>query len=391
VAEQPSFTYQGVAHRMVCGRDSIVSLRDEVERLGAKRAMVICGPSILKHSDVVGRVQKALGDKYVGIFSGVQPHVPLETIAPAAESAKELKADVFISVGGGSTHDTSRCMGILLAEGGSLRDHGIRFESPEKRIVPTLPHPKMPTIAVSTTFGAAEFGGSGGFSDKELGRYVQVNDPKSAPKVKVIDGMALATTPVSILLSTGIGQLRVAIENIYSKEHNPISDALSLHAVKLLKKLLPLCAEKDVDMLLQAKIAAGLPAIAKIAKGLNTAMAHQIGGIYDVDHGVANAIPLPHTMRFNLDASAEQQALIAEALGVDVAKLSDKEAGLAAADEVAALTKMLGIPTRLRDVGVPENSLEAIAKNTMHDKHIPTNPKPITSYEQILAVLRQAW
>ena len=391
MAEQLSFIHQGVAHRIVCGRDSIASLRDEVEGLGAKRAMVMCGPSILKHSDVVGRVQKALGDKYVGIFSGAQPHVPLDTVAPAVESARELKADVFISVGGGSTHDTTRCTVILLAEGGNLRDHGIRVEPPNKRITPKLSRPKLPVIAVSTTFGAAEYGGSGGFADKELGRYVQVNDSKTAPKVKIIDGLALTTTPLDILLSTGLGQLRVAIESIYSREHNPISDALCLHGIRLLKRLLPLCGDRDVEMLLHAKVAAGLPAIAKVQKGLNTAMAHQIGGIYNVDHGIANAIPLPYTMRFNLEASAPQQALIAEALGVKVSGLSDAEAGLAAADEVAALTKSLGVATRLRDVGIAEHSLEAIAKNTMLDKHIPTNPKRITSHQQILEVLQQAW
>src|SRR5688572_29750023 len=129
MTEQQNFTYQGIAHRIVCGRDSISSLRSEVERLGVARAMVMCGPSILKHSDVIGRVQKALGDKFVGLFSGVQPHVPLETVAPAADSARELKADVLISVGGGSTHDTARCAAIVLAEGGSLRDHGLRVDA----------------------------------------------------------------------------------------------------------------------------------------------------------------------------------------------------------------------------------------------------------------------
>ena len=390
MAEQTSFTFQGVAHRIVCGRDSIASLHSEVERLGARRAMVFCGPSILKHSDVIDRVKKALGDKYVGIFTGVQPHVPFETVAPAAASISELNADVLISVGGGSTHDTVRCATIVLAEGGSLRDHGIRSES-NKPVMPALARAKLPVIAVSTTFGAAEYGGSGGFSDKEMGRYVQVHDPLTAPKVKIIDGLALTTTPLDILLSTGLGQLRVAIESVYTKAHNPITDALCLHGIKLLAQLLPLCSGKDVDILLQAKIAAGLPAVAKVQKGLNTAMAHQIGGIYNVDHGVANAIPLPHTMRFNLEGSARQQALIAEALGINIIGLSDHEAGLAAADKVAALTKSLGVPTRLRDVGVPENSLEAIARTTMHDKHIPTNPVVITSHEQILGVLKQAW
>ena len=125
--------------------------------------------------------------------------------------------------------------------------------------------------------------------------------------------------------------------------------------------------------------------------GLNTAVAHHVGGLYNVPHGEANAILLPHTMRFNLDASAERQALIAGAMGLNTTGMSPQAAGLAAAEAVAQLCQQLGLPSRLRDVDVPYEGLEAIAAATLHDRALATNPKPINDAGPILSVLREAW
>jgi len=125
--------------------------------------------------------------------------------------------------------------------------------------------------------------------------------------------------------------------------------------------------------------------------GLNTAVAHHVGGLYNVPHGEANAILLPHTMRFNLDASAERQALIAGAMGLNTTGMSPQAAGLAAAEAVAQLCQQLGLPSRLRDVDVPYEGLEAIAAATLHDRALATNPKPINDAGPILRVLREAW
>ncbi len=125
--------------------------------------------------------------------------------------------------------------------------------------------------------------------------------------------------------------------------------------------------------------------------GLNSAVAHHVGGLYNVPHGEANAILLPHTMRFNLDACAERQALIAQAMGIDTSAMRVEEAGLAAADAVAALCRDLGLPARLRDVDVPEEGLERIAAATLHDRGLATNPKPISDAAPILSVLHKAW
>ena len=223
-----------------------------------------------------------------------------------------------------------------------------------------------------------------------------VADLGTIPRSIVIDGQALATTPMSILLSTAMGQLRIAVETVYSTKHNPISDSMALHAISMLVRYLPQCpgggGNPDVDCLLNTKTAASLASLAGVGGlGFNTATAHHVGGLYDVPHGDANAIMLPHTMRFNAEASADRQALIAQAIGIDTTGMSDYDAALAAADAVEDLRNSLGLPGRLRDVGVPEEGLEMIAAATLHDRSLATNPRPVTDAGPIMTVLRSSW
>ena len=155
--------------------------------------------------------------------------------------------------------------------------------------------------------GGAELSRGAGFADRDLGRKILVADPNTIPGYIVIDGMALATTPVGILTSTAMGQLRIAIETVYSTKHNPISDSMALHAIRLLVEHLPHCADLELECLLQTKTAASLASLAGVGGlGLNTATAHHVGGIFDVPHGEANAILLPHTMRYNAEACADR-------------------------------------------------------------------------------------
>jgi alcohol dehydrogenase class IV len=391
VAQSLNYIYSSVAQEVVCAQDAISSLPGILKRLGGTRAMVVCGPSILEKSDVVRRVQEALGDSAVGLYSGVAPHSPVHTLDEAMRLAEDLKPDALVSVGGGSTHDTTKGIATLLAEGGKIHDHQVIFEPPDKVTLPEFSGDRVPIITVPTTMGAAELSRGGGFTDKELGRKIVVADPATIPRSIVIDGRALATTPMSILLSTAMGQLRIAVESVYSTVHNPISDSMALHAITMLVKYLPQCPELDQDCLLNTKTAASMATMAGGKLGLNTAMAHHVGGLYDVPHGDANAIMLPHTMRFNAEVSADRQALIAQAMGIDTAGMSDLDAALAAADAVEDLRNSLGLPGRLRDVGVPEEGLELIAAATLHDRSLATNPTPVTDAGPIMSVLRSSW
>ncbi len=389
------YTYRSLAQDIVCGPDAISGMCGILDRLGSKRAMVICGPSILEGADVVQRVQSALGQRWAGIFSGVAPHSPVEVLRRAVDAARELEPDALVSVGGGSTHDTTKGIALLLAEGGEIHDYEVQFTPPDKVFIPEAPHEKVPIVSVPTTMGGAELSrGGGGFTDKSLGRKILSSGQGTSHRVVVIDGKALATTPMPILLSTAIGQFRIAVESIYSTGHNPIGDAAALHAIKMLVEYLPQCKNGDLGVLLNTKTAATLPMLAMAAVGglgMNTAIAHHVGGLYDVPHGEANAVLLPHTMRFNLDASADRQELIAEAMGVKTRQMTAEEAGLAAADAVARLCRDLDMPETLRDVGVPEDGLEFIAAATLHDRGLATNPKAVSDAGPIMAVLRSAW
>ena len=387
-----SYAFSSVRHEIVCAVDAIAALPGLLARAGAARAVIICGPSILAHSDVVDRVEEALGRRYVGRYSGVAPHSPVATLEAAVRLARDCAADVLVSVGGGSTHDTAKGVATLLGEGGRIHDYEAKFTPPDNIAYPELSPQRLPIIAVPTTMGAAELSRGAGFADRNLGRKILVADPNTIPGRILIDGQALATTPVNILTATAMGQLRIAVETVYSTQRNPISDALALPAIRRLTAHLPQCDQREPATLLQIKTAACMASLAGVGGlGLNTAIAHHVGGIYDVPHGEANAILLPHTMRYNAAVCADRLALIADAMGIDTAGMSDADAAQAAADAVENLRRSLDLPDRLRDVGVPEDGLELIAAATLHDRALATNPRPVADAGPIMAVLRDAW
>ena len=387
------YRYNPLHQDIVCSETAINDLPAVVDSLGASRAMITCGPTILAACDVVPRVQEALGSRYVGTYSGVQPHSPVDTVEAGAAMAQETQPDIFISVGGGSTHDTTKAIATLQAEGGDIRDYAIIFEPPDKITVPPTPAPKLPILSVPTTMGCAEFSrGGGGITDHQQGRKLSIAGDGVTHRTVIIDGQALATTPLRILVSTAIGQLRIAIETVYSTGHNPIGDGMALHAIRLLFEHLPRCQDGDIDTLLATKTACAMASLGSFGGlGLNTATCHHVGGLYDVPHGEANAILLPHSMRYNLDACADRQRLIAEAIGVANSTMTDEEAGLAAADAVDELCRELELPRTLREAGVPEDGLEYIATATLQDRSLSTNPKTITDAGPIMEVLRAAY
>lgn len=387
------YRYDPLHQDVICRETAIDDLPAVVDGLGASRAMITCGPTILSACDVVPRVQEALGSRYVGTYSGVAPHSPVETVEAGAAMAQETQPDIFISVGGGSTHDTTKAIAVLLGEGGDIRDYAIIFEPPDKITVPPTPSPKVPIVSVPTTMGCAEFSrGGGGVTDLEQGRKLSIAGDGVTHRTVVIDGQALATTPLRILVSTAIGQLRIAIETVYSTGSNPIGDGMALHAIRLLFENLPRCKDGDIDTLLATKTACAMASLGSFGGlGLNTATCHHVGGLYDVPHGEANAILLPHSMRYNLDACADRQRLIAEAIGVASSTMTDEEAGLAAAEAVDELCRELELPRTLREVGVPEDGLEYIAAATLQDRSLSTNPKQVVDAGPIMEVLRAAY
>ncbi|PON14833.1 hypothetical protein C2W62_26980 [Candidatus Entotheonella serta] len=226
-----TYHYRAVSRDIICAPDAIGELGDALDQVMAYKAMIICGPTILQHANVVQRVQAALGERCAGVYAGVLPHAPVAMMAEALQAAQP---EALVSIGGGSSHDTAKGLATLLAQGGRIHDYETRFTPPDQVELQNFTNNKIPVIAVSTTMGAAELSGGAGFTDHDLGRKIVVADPWTVPRSVLIDGQALATTPLSILRSTAIGQFRIAVESICSPRHNPIGDAMGTAAIRML-------------------------------------------------------------------------------------------------------------------------------------------------------------
>jgi alcohol dehydrogenase class IV len=350
----------------------------------------VISPSVAK-TFLLDRVKSALGAKCVAVFDEVKPHSPTESIAKAVEIAREARIDVLVSVGGGSAIDSAKGVAALLAEGGSLPRFGVRFTPPNKKEVPPMPVPKLPHITIPTTLSGGEYSYSAGIS--EGGKKYIVADPKLAPRVVLLDPEAAATAPAKLLAASGMNAMAHCVEAVYSTETQPLTDAYCLRAVGLIARYLPRAVEnsRDLEALSYVQVAACLAGMGVYSAwtGIHPAIVHVVGGRYKAPHAEIHALMLPYAMRWNLDATVGAHARMAREIGIEGAD----EIALAAAvpEHVFAMNQRMGLPLRLRELGVPRDGLRQLASDALDDYSIHTNPKPVTAAEQVLEVLEQAW
>jgi maleylacetate reductase len=243
------------------------------------------------------------------------------------------------------------------------------------------------TVAVPTTLSAGEYTASAGCTDTVRHVKESFGHPMMMPKNVVLDPGATIRTPEWLFLSTGIRAVDHAVEDICSPECQPISEGASFHALKLLGRGLSRVKEDplDLDARLDAQLGSWMSMIGSqtgVPKGASHGIGHVLGGTAHVPHGYTSCVMLPHVLRFNAAVNAERQMLVSEALG---------RPGQPAADVVAGLIAGLGLPGRLRDVGVKEEQLERIAQLSMHDRWIHTNPRRIDGPPVIRELLDAAW
>ena len=376
--------------RIVSGLGSIEKLSEEIERVGGKRALLVISPSVAK-TFLLDRIKSGLGTKCVAIFDEVKPHSPTESIAKAVERARAARIDVLVSAGGGSAIDSAKGVAALLAEGGSLPRLGVRFTPPNKKEVPPMPAQKLPHIAIPTTFSGGEYSYSAGIS--EGGKKYIVADPKLAPRVVLLDPEAAATAPGRLLAASGMNALAHCVEAVYSTETQPLTDAYCLRGIGLIARYLPRAVEnsRDLEALSYVQVAACLSGMGVYSAwtGIHHAIVHVVGGRHKAPHAEIHALMLPYAMRWNLDATVEAHARMAREIGIEGA---DENALAAAVPEhVLAMNRRMGLPLRLRELGVPRAGLRQLASDALNDYSIHTNPKPVTAAEQVLEVLEQAW
>jgi len=376
--------------RIVSGRGSIGKLAEEVERVGGTRALVVISPSVSK-TFLLDRIKSGLGAKCAAVFDEVKPHSPTDSIEKAVERARAARIDVLVSAGGGSAIDTAKGVAALLAEGGSLARLGVRFTPPNKKEVAPMPAPKLPHIAIPTTLSGGEYSYSAGIS--EGGKKYIVADPKLAPRTVLLDPEAAATAPARLLAASGMNALAHCVEAVYSTETQPLTESYCLTGIGLIARYLPRAVQnaQDLEALSYVQVAACLSGMGVYSAwtGIHHAIVHVVGGRYKVPHAEIHAVMLPHAMRWNLDATISAHARMARQIGIDGA---DENALAAAVPEhVFAMNRRMGLPLKLRDLGVPRDGLKQLAIDALNDYSIHTNPKPVRAAEQVLEVLELAW
>jgi alcohol dehydrogenase class IV len=380
-----SFIYRNPT-KIIFGENSINDLVPEIEEMKCSRAFVVTDKGVVE-AGLAERVEKALGGKYVGTYDGCIQDSGLHIINEAAGIAREKGADVLVSVGGGSTIDTAKGMAVLLKEGGRIEDYaGLQ----------NLSRPQTPHIVIPTTAGTgSEVTYAMVVKDWEKNQKLIFADTYMIPNVAILDPTMTAGMPPQLTASTGMDALTHAIEAIHALQAEPISDGMALHAIRLIMEYLPRCVENGDDLFArgQQQIAATMAGIAfsNAQIGLVHAMAHAVGGLFKVPHGLANSIILPSVMEYNLDACADRYSLVAVGMGLDVAGMSEEEAAKAAVEAVQELTAKLGLPRKLSEVGVPEDGLAEAAEMALSDGSIVYNPKPVFDPDEVLGVFKKVY
>ncbi|MCZ7572811.1 MAG: iron-containing alcohol dehydrogenase [Ardenticatenaceae bacterium] len=369
-------------------------LAEELDERGWRRVIVLAGASAARIG-LLDRLKEALGQgKVLSVHIVAGAHSPIErTEALAAELRDIVTAhggcDALIALGGGKVIDSAKGVSVLLGEGGRLEDHTGTFEPPGRFVHPVLNAPKLPIVMVPTTLSGAEVTPGGGATNA-AGRKRIFWDRKIAGRLLCYDPSFISCVPTDVLTTTGMNALAHCAEGLYSRTANPVSTAMALEATRQLAGGLRAIMSGKILEATYTDLGAGAAMAALVIcnarSGLHHAICHFLGGRFHVPHGVANAIMLPHVLRFNLPVTEEPQRRFAEAVNA-----SALGAVSTAAEAVTVLQQDLQVPTRLRDVGVPQSRLDEVAEAAMLDPGRFYNPRPVEQPQTIRDILDQAW
>ncbi len=380
--------------RVYSGADSLQQLPAELDRLDCRRAVIFCGQTLANHPHGVRIVKDALGARCAGVFDRVAAHSPLPAVLAGVEALRTLEADAVIALGGGSAVVTARASSILLAEARDISELCTQFPSGKPPVSPRLAQPKLPQFVVATTPTTAYAKAGSAVLDPALGQRLALFDPKTRAGALFIHPALTLTAPARLVSGATVQAFSMAVQGIESRSRDPLADALLLHALRILADNLCALADEPENPETRGQLMLGALLAGQgtdyAPTGLTSALAHCVGARFHLDNGVTNAVLLPHALRFNAPATRGRLLLVAQALGAS-ASGSPEEAVDAAAGAIEKLFARIGLPKRLRDVGVPEEALTLLAADAAGDWFLHQNPRPVRGSADILEVLQSAW
>lgn len=362
----------------VLGQGAVDDAIGDIKTLGFKRALIVTDKPLVKIG-LVGEIAEKLGKNGITatIFDGVQPNPTVTNVEAGLALLKTNNCDFVISLGGGSPHDCAKGIALVATNGGSIKD----YEGLDKSA-----KPQLPLVAINTTAGtASEMTRFCIITDEARHIKMAIVDKHTTPLLSVNDPELMLKKPASLTAATGMDALTHAVEAYVSTAANPITDACAIKAIELIQANLINVVENGQDInareqMAYAQFLAGM-AFNNASLGYVHAMAHQLGGFYDLPHGVCNALLLPHVQEYNAQVVPARLKDIAKAMGVDVSAMTDEQGANAAISAIKKLSVSVKIPENLTLLGVKAEDIPTLADNALKDACGFTNPKQATHAE----------
>lgn len=363
------FRYVSFVQEIIFASGALDRLGEATEKYGWQRLM-LCASRSMQSGGWVDKIDSSLGVKHVALYDKVQQHVQDYQVREALALATEKNIDATIGMGGGSSIGMAKAIG---------------FQS------------HLPIIAIPATYAGSEMTPMYGIThtDENPPRKITVNDPQIVPRLVIYDPQLTLDLPPALTASTGINALAHCVEALYSKTRNPLSTAAAIDGVRHISNFLLTCYQRGDDLearteMLLGSHLAGL-SLSSVSMGLHHGLCHVLGGSANVPHGIANAIILPHAIRFNADVTAPQLVLAAEAMDVSENGTGPKGFVEVLAQKIYNLIGRMNLPQRLRDAGVAESDLPRLAQIAFQNRTVQNNPKLIMDVSQLEGLLRGAW
>lgn len=368
------------------GADCLKDAGDQVGELGFKKALIVTD-KVLGQIGIVKKVTDVLDNKNIeyAIYDETKPNPTVKNVNDGLALLKEKECDFVISLGGGSAHDCAKGIALLATNGGEIKD----YEGVDKS-----KKPQLPMVGINTTAGTgSEMTLFAIITDEERHIKMALVDKHLTPIIAVNDPMLMLAMPKSLTAATGMDALTHAVEAYVSTAATPITDACAEKAIELISNYLVNAVEngQDVearDMMAYAEYLAGM-AFNNASLGYVHAMAHQLGGFYNLPHGVCNAILLPHVQEYNKATSTSRLAKIAKIMGGNIEGLTDEQGADLCIDMIKSLSQTIGIPEGLGVLGVKESDFETLATNALNDACSLTNPRK-GNLEEVIAIFKKA-
>lgn len=376
-------------YRTYAGADALAALPRELVRLGAERALIVCGASMRRHQAALDRVCDAVGNRLAGIFDSVKEHSPVQVVEEARTTLADTRADAVVVVGGGSAIVTARAAAILLAEGGTIRDLCTYRDGTGRLVSPRLLKPKVPQLIVPSTPTTAYAKAGSAVRDMETDERLALFDPSTRAQALFIDPVIAQTAPVSLVLSAGLNAYSMCIEGLQSAVDDPLGEALLAQGLRILGEWLPRVRSSPDDAEARMRVMLGTLLAGQgsdfTGGGLAQGLSHAIGPLSKHGNGIVHAVLLPHIVRFNAPVTTHRLGLIADALGTTGA---EPTAQVCAA--IDHLLTRLGVPRRLRDLGVDKAGLENAVEHALNDWLVTQVPRR-AGRDQQMDIIEQAW